>query len=220
MKAIPRFNRDFYSETDEFTYIGIGELGGKAQGLALIKEQIISHYRDQTFAPIVVNIPRLTVITAPFFHRFMEENDLYDIAYSDLSDERIAYHFLKAELPVDLVGDLRALITKYLKENKEWDLFMTVFIAIDEVQHHFWFHMDKKSIISESAETKKYCNAIRNIYEKSDEIIGDLIKNIDEDTPVIIMSDHGGTINSQGNLYLPNWLEKLGLANKKNVSGY
>jgi hypothetical protein len=114
MKAITRFNRDFYSETDAFTYIGEGELGGKARGLALFNEKIISHYNDQAFTPIVVNIPRLTVITTQHFQRFMEENDLYDIGFSDLSDERIAHHFLKAELPVSLVGDLRALIAKVL----------------------------------------------------------------------------------------------------------
>lgn len=111
-KYISRFNRDFYSEKDEFTYIGDGELGGKAHGLAFIKERIISHYSNtgQEFAPFTVNVPRLVVITTRFFDLFMDQNDLYDIAFSDLSDERLAHHFLKAELPVNLVGDLRALI--------------------------------------------------------------------------------------------------------------
>lgn len=110
-KYITRFNRDVGSETDEFTYIGDGELGGKARGLAAIKEKIVSFYRDHKIIPIMVNIPRLTVITTPFFDQFMEQNNLYDIAFSNLSDERIAHHFLKAELPDNLVGDLRALLT-------------------------------------------------------------------------------------------------------------
>ncbi len=111
-KYISRFNRDFYSEKDEFTYIGDGELGGKAHGLAYIKEKIISHYSNagQEFAPFTVNVPRLVVITTRFFDLFMEQNDLYDVAFSDISDERLAHHFLKAQLPVNLVGDLRALI--------------------------------------------------------------------------------------------------------------
>ncbi|MCK5059005.1 MAG: hypothetical protein KAT34_20325 [Candidatus Aminicenantes bacterium] len=113
-KHIVPFDRNFYNEKDEFTYIGNGELGGKAMGLAFIKEKIISHFseREQEFAPFHVNIPRLTVVTTRYFDIFMEQNDLYDVALSELSDERIAHHFLKAEIPVQLVGDLRAIIAK------------------------------------------------------------------------------------------------------------
>lgn len=106
------FNRDFYSETDEFTFIGDGELGGKARGLAFIKEKIVSRFSDFDNGSVTVDIPRLTVITTGYFDRFMEQNDLYPTALSDLSDERIAHHFLKAELPPGLTGDLRALIAR------------------------------------------------------------------------------------------------------------
>lgn len=113
-KHIVRFDRDFYSEKDDFTYIGDGEFGGKAMGLAFIKEKIVSHFNnsEQDIAPFRVNIPRLTVITTRYFDVFMEQNDLYDLAFSDLSDERIAHHFLKAQFPVMLLGDLRALIAR------------------------------------------------------------------------------------------------------------
>jgi len=105
-----RFNRDFYSGTDEFTFIGDGELGGKARGLAFIKEKIVSRFGHFENGSVTVDIPRLTVITTEYFDRFMEQNDLYPIALSDSSDERIAHHFLKAELPPALTGDLHALI--------------------------------------------------------------------------------------------------------------
>lgn len=123
MEFINPFNRDFYSETDEFTFIGDGRLGGKAQGLAFVKEKIVSHFGEwrsggsggsggSGSSSIIVEIPRLTVITTEFFDRFMEQNNLYEIAFSDQSNERIAHHFIKAELPPDLIGDLRALISK------------------------------------------------------------------------------------------------------------
>lgn len=111
-RHITRFHRDFYAETDEFTYIGDGELGGKAAGLAFIKEKIVSYFAENPFPPIHVQIPRLTVITTQFFDLFMKQNNLYDMAYSDSSDERIAYHFIKAELPANLIGDLWGLIAK------------------------------------------------------------------------------------------------------------
>jgi hypothetical protein len=109
--SIKPFKRDFYSETDDFTYLGDGRLGGKARGLADIKDRIVSRCREGGFDPIEVNIPRLTVITTQYFDLFMERNKLYDIALSETDDERIAHHFLRAELPVELTGDLRALVT-------------------------------------------------------------------------------------------------------------
>jgi predicted AlkP superfamily phosphohydrolase/phosphomutase len=111
-----------------------------------------------------------------------------------------------------------ALLSKHLIESKEWDLFVTVFIATDQVQHHFWHYLDDSDPMSEPHRSKLYRDAIRGVYEKCDEIIGDLTKNLDDDTTVAIMSDHGGTVNSQGNLYLPRWLEELGLAKKKDKS--
>lgn len=110
-KFVKSFNRNFYSETDDFTYIGDGELGGKATGMAFIKENIVSKYSTEEFSPFRINIPRMTVITTKYFDLFMKQNDLYDIALSDLRDERMTHHFLKAELPGDLLGDLRVLIS-------------------------------------------------------------------------------------------------------------
>jgi len=112
-KSLSLFNRDFYDQGHEFTYIGDGQLGGKASGLAYIKENVMERIlKKDSAGDMKFDIPRLTVITTQYFHRFMELNDLYDIAFSDISDERMAHHFLKAQLPPDLTGDLWALITR------------------------------------------------------------------------------------------------------------
>ncbi len=108
--SIRPFDRDFYGLEQEFTFIGNGAIGGKANGLANIREKIVSHYTENPVGSIQVNIPRLTVITTQFFDLFMERNNLYPIALSDASDDRIAHHFLKAEIPTRLTGDLRALV--------------------------------------------------------------------------------------------------------------
>ncbi|MGE5342701.1 MAG: PEP/pyruvate-binding domain-containing protein [Candidatus Omnitrophota bacterium] len=107
---ITRFNRDFYSEKEEFSYIGDGVMGGKAAGLASIKEKIVYFYENHPIPAVHIHIPRLVVITTQFFDLFLKENNLADIAFADLTDERMAYHFLKAELPASLIGDLWALI--------------------------------------------------------------------------------------------------------------
>jgi hypothetical protein len=119
-RTVRRFNRDFYDPSDTFTVIGNGQMGGKAAGLAFIKEHVTMSpdilpetvTQQKKGLEIALDIPRLTVITTTFFDRFMKENDLYGTALSDQSDEAITRRFLKAELPAELVGDLRGLIAK------------------------------------------------------------------------------------------------------------
>lgn len=105
-----QFQRKFFDTEDRFTVIGSGEIGGKAHGLLRIKDALREQFTDGTFGGISIDIPRLAVIATDMFDIFMTQNKLYDIALSNASDERIAHHFQRAELPVNLVGDLRALI--------------------------------------------------------------------------------------------------------------
>ena len=106
------FDRKFFDSKEEFTYIGNGSLGGKAGGLAVIKNIIDSKLNSGKFGDVIVNIPTLTVITTDMFDAFMKQNDLYETAYSNSPDEVIAGEFQRASLPVDLAGDLMALISK------------------------------------------------------------------------------------------------------------
>lgn len=106
------FDRQFFTGREKFTYIGSGALGGKAQGLARIKDILEPGIRSAFEPDIHVSIPTLAVITTDHFSRFMEQNDLYEVAFSDSRDDLIALAFQKAELPAQLVGDLRALISQ------------------------------------------------------------------------------------------------------------
>jgi len=105
-----RFDRHFFDGKDRFTYIGSGELGGKAHGLAHMKGMLESNLKDRYAPDIEIEIPTLTVITTDLFDQFMKQNDLYGIAYSGKRDDQIALAFQQAFLPVQLVGDLRALV--------------------------------------------------------------------------------------------------------------
>jgi hypothetical protein len=105
----PQFGREFLGASETFTRIGAGELGGKASGLELIRERILS--RLDASSEIAAAVPTLTVLTTELFDLFMRRNDLREIALSDEPDERIAAAFQQAELPAEHVGDLRALIT-------------------------------------------------------------------------------------------------------------
>ena len=106
-----RSSRRTGTGADSFTYIGKGEPGGKAAGLASIKTSLEHAFPGGSFKDIRVSIPRMTVLLTGVFEEFMELNNLYEVARSQMEDERIAHTFQKAELPPTVVGDLLSLIS-------------------------------------------------------------------------------------------------------------
>jgi hypothetical protein len=76
-------------------------------------KDILETQLSRRFMPeIQVVIPTLTVITTDSFDLFMKENNLDEVAFSDVRDDLIAQAFQRAELPAQLVGDLRALVSQ------------------------------------------------------------------------------------------------------------
>jgi hypothetical protein len=111
-QSVKQFDRQFFTGRESFTAIGHGALGGKARGLALMKDILESRLASAFRPDIEVAIPTLTVISTEFFDLFMEQNNLFELALSNLRDDLISTAFQKAELPAPLVGDLRALIAQ------------------------------------------------------------------------------------------------------------
>lgn len=108
-KALPYFNRDVFDAGQQISRIGQGHLGGKGNGLAFIQQTIDQASALRSYRGFEVSIPRTVVITTDVFDRFMQLNDLYDIALSGARDQEIALSFQEADLPPETVGDIRAL---------------------------------------------------------------------------------------------------------------
>jgi hypothetical protein len=92
--------------------LGKGEIGGKAQGLTRIQDVLRGRLNREEFPAFEVDIPWFWVICTEWFDRFMEQNNLYDIALSDMKDPHIANAFQKAEIPAELVEQLSRLIAE------------------------------------------------------------------------------------------------------------
>lgn len=107
--ALRRFDRDFFDGSQSFTGIGSGEIGGKAEGLRLIRDEILPHFGVDASPFFNVEVPNLTVVTTEVFEDFMEVNQLADLIESAPPDDRIAHAFQHAEFPPEWVGDLRAI---------------------------------------------------------------------------------------------------------------
>ena len=99
------FKRDRFDKYSNFARIGNGSLGGKGRGLAFIDAMIKRNPTFDNIEGVNVTVPKTEVLCTDIFDTFMESNNLYQIALSDISDEEILEHYLKAKLPEELKPD-------------------------------------------------------------------------------------------------------------------
>ncbi|MCQ2196374.1 MAG: phosphoenolpyruvate synthase [Bacteroidaceae bacterium] len=104
------FQRERFDKYSNFARIGEGSLGGKGRGLAFI-DHIIKRHPDLNEMDLVQTmIPKTVVLCTDVFDEFMDTNELYQVALSDMPDDEILRYFLHARLPQSLVGDLMAFL--------------------------------------------------------------------------------------------------------------
>jgi len=89
---------------------------------------------------------------------------------------------------VNEITDEMAEICLYLLRQEEWDFFMPVFMGLDRIQHFFWKCIDPTH---PRHEENKHSKSVKDFYIRVDEIVGDFLESVDEDTLVMIVSDHG-----------------------------
>lgn len=104
------FQRDRFDQYSNFARIGEGSLGGKGRGLAFIDAMIKRNESFEKFDNAQITIPKTVVLCTENFADFMELNQLYPIALSDIDNDEILKHFLKARIPKLLIADLHAFL--------------------------------------------------------------------------------------------------------------
>jgi len=106
---LPVFDRKFWDGTFRCTQIGTGSLGGKAGSLVFIKDLLADHIDSSSFSRVEISVPTMAVVATDSFDQFVRLNRLDDLPFAEMPDGRIAHAFQKSELPMELLGDLRAL---------------------------------------------------------------------------------------------------------------
>ncbi|MCL4441692.1 MAG: alkaline phosphatase family protein, partial [Firmicutes bacterium] len=84
-----------------------------------------------------------------------------------------------------------AAAAKYLLQNKEWDLFFTQWHGIDHMDHGFLGGIDPLSNTYDSERGELCWNIITKTYQWADVLVGAVLDSIDDDTLVVLTSDHG-----------------------------
>ena len=106
--VVAEFKRDRFDRYSNFARIGEGSLGGKGRGLAFIDNMVKHHPEFNEFENATVAIPKTVVLCTDIFDEFMDTNNLYQVALSDVDDETILRTFLNAHLPNRLMEDFQA----------------------------------------------------------------------------------------------------------------
>lgn len=108
--------------------------------------------------------------------------------------------------------EMRTRTALYLAENKAWDVFMTVFFDTDRLLHQLWHYLDPEHPWRNDNEDMSW--VVRDYFQEVDRSIGRLLESADDDTQVIVLSDHGmGRANNF--IVLNNWLLETGLLRLK-----
>ena len=114
----------------------------------------------------------------------------------------------------DLIKEIYAMTeihfktVKYLMQNKEWDYFKFVIIGLDRFHHAFWKYYDKGH--QKYKPNNKFEGEMRKYYSYLDKKVGEILDLLDNDTVVMIVSDHGAKA-MKGLICINMVLEELGL---------
>lgn len=107
--VVAEFHKDRFDRYSNFARIGKGSLGGKGRGLAFIDSIIKNNPVCDNFEGAVIRIPHTVVLCTDIFDEFMEMNNLYPTALSNIPDAEILQAFLRAKLPDSVQNDLYSL---------------------------------------------------------------------------------------------------------------
>lgn len=101
----------------------------------------------------------------------------------------------------------RFKVLHYLQQQKAWDFFMFVEIGVDRIHHGFWRYIDPAHRLFTAG--NRYQNSILAYYQYVDHELGQMLERLDDNTAVLVVSDHGAK-KMDGGFCLNEWLIREG----------
>ncbi len=99
-------------------------------------------------------------------------------------------------------------VVRWLLTEQEWDYFHFVDIGLDRMHHGFWNYFDPRHVQFEP--DNPYQDAIPEYYRLLDEQIGSVLELLDDETILLVVSDHGAQ-RLDGGFAINEWLIREGL---------
>jgi predicted AlkP superfamily phosphohydrolase/phosphomutase len=107
-----------------------------------------------------------------------------------------------------MMSDKHFTVVRELMRGSDWDYLQFVEIGLDRLQHGFWKFHDPHHVLHEP--DNPYREVIRDYYRYLDDEVGTLLDLLDEETTVLVMSDHGAQ-RLDGGFCVNEWLVREGL---------
>ncbi|MGD8623411.1 MAG: alkaline phosphatase family protein, partial [Anaerolineae bacterium] len=105
------------------------------------------------------------------------------------------------------LADQHQQVIEHLMTTKPWDFFMHVDMGVDRIHHGFWKYSDERHPRYEPG--NPYEGAIHDYYVHLDRQIGRRLARLDDDTAVLVVSDHGAKAMA-GGICFNEWLKREG----------
>ena len=104
--------------------------------------------------------------------------------------------------------DRRFKLADHFLSTKPWELFAMVEMGTDRIHHGFWKDMDPahRKHLPDGAHER----AILDYHVHVDSLLGDLLRHADDETAVLVVSDHGAK-RMDGGIRINEWLRQEGL---------
>ncbi len=97
----------------------------------------------------------------------------------------------------------RFKVIRHFMKEKPWEFLMAVEIGVDRLHHGFWKYHDAAHVRHEPGNS--LVRSIHDYYAWLDRQIGSVLELVDDETSVIVMSDHGAK-RMDGGIALNEWL--------------
>ena len=111
----------------------------------------------------------------------------YDVFFSALSAKNP--RVLMRDLEQTLEQRVKAAL--YLWKEKQPQFLMVVDNGTDRAEHELWRFLDASNPLYDARDVQTHGNPLLTYFQKVDEMVGEMVSHLDENTTLIIMSDHG-----------------------------
>jgi predicted AlkP superfamily phosphohydrolase/phosphomutase len=106
-----------------------------------------------------------------------------------------------------VMTDRRFKLADHLLATRPWDLFVMVEIGLDRIHHAFWKFMDPTH--RKHVPGSPYEHAVVEYLEHVDGLVARLLTHADDETAILIVSDHGAK-RLDGGIRVNEWLRREG----------
>jgi CheY-like chemotaxis protein len=108
--VVADFDRDSFDGSGGFHRVGGGSLGGKARGLAFVRQLLAETRSGDRFEGVHVSVPPALVLATDVFDSFLDQAGLRQFAIHCQDDAELERRFTSAPFPDEVRRDLRVFL--------------------------------------------------------------------------------------------------------------